>query len=277
MHFKAFICKQAHHAARLTAALPLMAGLALLVGGTHPALADQYANPTILKVTTSAPDVLVTFRDNDSAGGMQWTVSVFDSSGKVFLAKAYAMGVPGRAKVATVGLGSKFDPNAQYCAQVWAVTADSSIIGPPDDIYSSSVVCSDPPAPQTPPASTPPLTPATSPLGTQVGSPSQFCVACTVLTAPTNFSAQRDNVFGTTVILSWNSVSTATFYRVNAVSKQTDSPITVSGGSDIAGSATSFVVTGTAAQILGGTDFYLQACKTPDDCGPAAHAAVTGP
>jgi hypothetical protein len=87
-----------------------------------------------------------------------------------------------------------------YCAGL-----DSALVG------FAEPVCASSPAQTAAPTPTPRTT-ATSPLGTQAN-PSQFCDVCTVLTAPLGLSAQRDNTFGATVILMWNSVSSATFYR----------------------------------------------------------------
>ena len=107
------------------------------------------------------------------------------------------------------------------------------------------------------------------------------CVACPaagIVGKPSHFSGQRDNVFGTTVILTWDAGTAASFYRLRAVSHQSGTPLGLdSQADDIAGQQHSFVVTGTAAQVQGGTDFYLQACSAPGVCGQEAMTFVPGP
>jgi hypothetical protein len=114
---------------------------------------------------------------------------------------------------------------------------------------------------------------------------SNSCTACvfagslapSTLPAPAGFSGQRDNLYGTTDVLSWQSVAGADYYKLTAQGQVSGTPLAVGGGADIAGSATSFVVSGTAAEITGGTDFFLQACSVANGCGAKAQTTVVGP
>jgi hypothetical protein len=97
------------------------------------------------------------------------------------------------------------------------------------------------------------------------------------LPAPAGFSGQRDNLYGTTDVLSWQSVPGADYYKLTAQSHGSATPLTVSGGDDIPASATGFVVSGTAAEVQDGTDFFLQACSVVNGCGAKAQTTVVGP
>jgi hypothetical protein len=99
-----------------------------------------------------------------------------------------------------------------------------------------------------------------------------------VIGKPSHFSGQRDNVFGTTVILTWDPISAASFYQLRAVGHQSGAAVSLgSDASDIADSQHRYVVDGAAAQVQGGVDYYLKACSAPGVCGGEAMVTVPTP
>jgi hypothetical protein len=130
------------------------------------------------------------------------------------------------------------------------------------------------------------------PIQTRGGAGAPFCVACPgsgIIGKPSNFSGQRVSSSDQRVLLTWDPISSASFYQLRAVSHQDGvTDLGVGNGANDIGAAkatvtingrqvTGFIADGTATSVPGGADYYLKACTAPDQCGGEAMVFVPGP
>jgi hypothetical protein len=266
--------KHALHLARLSRRLGRLASVALIVAvigartEAPTAAADEVRDvPHLITVMGDSPTTLAVAWQDRSANEQSFEIRVATTVDPATTKDARIYKAPALTGVGSTGAYTVtgLTDNTIYCVRVSAFLGRSGR-------YDVTTGLSDMKCASTKAAR----------LNAHVQAPAQSrCVACPaagIVGKPSHFSGRRDNVFGTTVILTWDASPAASFYQLRAVSHQSGTPLGLdSQADDIAGRQHTFVVQGTAAQVQGGTDFYLSACSAPGVCGQEAMTFVPGP
>jgi hypothetical protein len=260
--------------ARLAAAALIVAGVGAGLGA-HSVSADEVGNvPHLISVVGDSPTTLkVTWQDRTD-NELFFEIVVTKGAGP-YTIPGYPDKLP-----ALPGTGSTvtsyvtgLQPQTYYCVMVVAFLTDNS--GKSSDTICGTTQAAD----------------LGRPIQTRAGS--EFCVACPgagIIGKPSNCSGRRiSRGTGTVVLLTWDPISTASFYELRAVSHQDGkTPLDVGAGANDIGAAkavvtvngkqlTGFIADGTATFVPGGADYYLKACTAPDQCGGEALVFVPGP